>query len=115
MIVRPNIAKPVHAVRATKPSKSCLVLETSGTAGHNLQIEFIVPCYNGVVCSGRRDLPWWRAAICAVRNENFPSIVRHLQGIQVERDQVIEEESLDLTAKNEYLRSYYIQCVTVAA
>jgi len=64
--------------------------------GRRIQVEFIRPSDNRVVCSACRHissrfLRWY---------QNFPSRSGALQCVQIEGDQVVEEESIDLTPKD---------------
>lgn len=68
-----------------------------------------------MVRSGRRNLTRRWTTVCAVRDENFPSIVRNLQRIQIKCDQIIEEEALDLATEDVYPRPQNVQGMTIAA
>lgn len=51
----------------------------------------------------------------AVLNEQLPLVRGVLQLVQIESNQVIEKETLHLTAKNVELRAEDVQCVTISA
>jgi hypothetical protein len=41
--------------------------------------------------------------VFGILQEHFPAAIRSLQGVQVKRDEIVEEEAFDLTTKDVYL------------
>lgn len=80
-----------------------------------LQKESVVPRDDCMIRSRRRYLTVRGSAFYRVLNEDFPTIAGLLQSIQIECDQIIEEEALDLTTKDVYLRAEDVQGMTITA
>ena len=53
-----------------------------------------------MVCAGGWDLAVRWPSVDGVLNESLPAIAGLLQGVEIECDEVIEEETLDLATKD---------------
>lgn len=110
-IVHPHIVEPFDAVGTAKPSS--WVSRKLAHHIHNLkkkmriavQVHLVLPGDNGMIgSSGRSDAAGY-SGVARIGYQDLPAAGRRLKGIQVERDQVIEEESLYLTTKDKDLRT----------
>lgn len=68
-----------------------------------------------VVGSSWGDFTLWRSTLVAVLNEQLPFVCGVLKLVQIECYQVIEKETLHLTAKNVELRAKNVECVAISA
>jgi hypothetical protein len=69
----------------------------------------------GVVGTSRGNITLWRSAFVTVLNKQLPLVSGVLQLVQIECNQVIEKETLHLTAKNVELGAENVECVTIPA
>jgi hypothetical protein len=96
-IISPDIVEPSGAVRASE------------------QVHTIVMADHGMISPRRGSHSSDVLFFGAVGHQEFPLIGGILQGIQVERQQVIEEVALDLTTKYVDLGTEYVQSVAISA
>lgn len=103
-VVGPYVVEPLRTIGATE-TVNLLAVQATKVSKKDLQIQFIVPGNDCVICPSRWYLAFWRSSFLAVLDEHVPLAVRVLQGVQVKRDQVVEEVTFNLTAKDIYLRA----------
>ena len=109
----PDVVEPLIAVRATKPTR-LLALNHRETSTKYLQIELVIPADDCMIRPRGRYLALRWASLIAVLYQEFPSTVRTLQGVQIERDQVVKKISFHLPTEYVYSRSQYIQRVSIS-
>jgi hypothetical protein len=80
-----------------------------------LQIELVIVTDNRVVRSRGGDLTWGGATFVAVLDKHFPLVCRVLELVQIESNQIIKEETLNLTSEHVKLRSQDVQCVSITS
>jgi hypothetical protein len=79
------------------------------------QVKLIIVRDDRVVRSSRRDQSRRWTAIVAVFNQEFPLVGGMLKRIKIECNEIVKEETLNLTAKDVDLRSQNVQCVSVSS
>lgn len=96
-IVRPDIVEPRKAVCASESAGS-YSQRVSHAAGHqdNVQVELVRPGDDCVVSSARGDI---RTAFLG-RYKDLPARADALEGVEVEGDEVVEEETVDLPSED---------------
>ena len=102
--LRPGIGSWVVSPDVTEPGDSVCTAK---------EIQLLVPCYNSVVRTGWRNLAMRRTSVNGILNQCLPSVAGLLERIEVERDKIVEEEALNLTAENIYLGANDVQRVAI--
>jgi hypothetical protein len=82
---------------------------------YHLQIHLVIVCYDRVIRSG-----WWLFGLqlisgFTILDKNLPTVIGHLQLVEIKRREVIHKVSFDLTTENVYFRPNDIQGMAVAA
>ena len=74
----------------------------------------VVPRYYGMIGASGRYLTVRWAAFDGILDQHLPLIAWLLESVQVKRDQIIEEETFDLAAKDIDLGAENVQGMTIA-
>ena len=111
-LVGPHVVEPGDAVSATESMDT--VSACRGTLQSPcLQIQLVVPGDNRMVCTRWGCSALGRGLLRGVGKKDLPATRGRLQGVQVESDQIIEEKTLHLAAKDVDFGAQNIECVSV--
>jgi hypothetical protein len=102
--LRPGIGSWVVSPDITEPGNTVCAAE---------KIQLLIPRYDRVVRTCWGNLSMWRAPVNGILDQCLPSVAGLLQCVKVKRDQIVEEEALNLTTENIYLGTNNVQRVAI--
>jgi hypothetical protein len=86
-----------------------------GTGRRHLQIQLVVVCDHGMIRSRGWNLRFRGSRIVGVVNKYFPTIVWHLQLIEIKSRQIVHEIAFHLAAEDKNLGPNDIQRMAVSS